>query len=35
VRFDGSEQEGTMRLQLSSNRWTLCGLDSPRIGGVG
>ncbi|CAM4248727.1 hypothetical protein KIPE111705_46155 [Kibdelosporangium persicum] len=35
VRFDGNAQEGTMRLQLSSDRWTLCGMDSPRIGGVG
>ncbi|WP_143446108.1 hypothetical protein [Kibdelosporangium aridum] len=35
VRFDGAEQDGTMRIQLSADKWTLCGLDSPRIGGVG
>lgn len=35
VQFDGVSQDGTMRLQLSADEWTLCGLDSPRIGGVG
>lgn len=35
VRFEGTEQDGTMRLQRSSEKWTLCGMNAPRIGGVG
>ncbi|ONI84254.1 hypothetical protein ALI144C_16470 [Actinosynnema sp. ALI-1.44] len=35
VLHEGAKQNGTMRLQLSADKWTLCGLDSPRIAGVG
>lgn len=35
IQYDGSKQSGSMRLQLSADRWTLCGLESPRLGGVG
>jgi hypothetical protein len=35
VRYQGAAQSGKMRLQLSGDRWTLCGMDSPRISVVG
>lgn len=35
VRFEGTVQEGSMRIQRSGEQWSLCGLNSPRIGGVG
>jgi hypothetical protein len=35
VRFEGAAQDGTMRIQRNGEKWTLCGMNSPRIGGVG
>jgi hypothetical protein len=35
VSYEGTSQEGKMRLQRSGEKWTLCGLDAPRIGGTG
>ena len=35
VRFEGTTQDGTMRIQRNGEKWTLCGMNSPRIGGVG
>jgi hypothetical protein len=35
VRFEGTAQDGTMRIQRNGQKWTLCGMNSPRIGGVG
>ncbi|MBE1469877.1 hypothetical protein [Kibdelosporangium phytohabitans] len=35
VQYQGAKQNGTMRIQLSADKWTLCGLDSPRLDGVG
>lgn len=35
VRFEGTAQDGTMRIQRNGEKWTLCGMNSPRIGGVG
>jgi hypothetical protein len=35
VRYEGTAQDGTMRIQRNGEKWTLCGMNSPRIGGVG
>jgi hypothetical protein len=35
VRYRGTTQNGKMRLQTSGDKWTLCGMESPRIGVVG
>jgi hypothetical protein len=32
VRFDGTAQDGTMRIQRTGEKWTLCGMNSPRVG---
>nr|CEL20408.1 hypothetical protein [Kibdelosporangium sp. MJ126-NF4] len=35
VQYEGAKQDGVMRIQLSADKWTLCGLNPPRLGGVG
>jgi hypothetical protein len=35
VRVDGAAQEGSMRIQRSADKWTLCGMNTPRVVGVG
>jgi hypothetical protein len=32
VRFDGTAQDGSMRIQRTGEKWTLCGMNSPRVG---
>lgn len=35
VRTDGAPQEGSMRIQRTGDKWTLCGMNPPRVAGVG
>jgi hypothetical protein len=35
VNYQGSAQDGKMRIQRSGEKWTLCGMDAPRIGAAG
>jgi hypothetical protein len=35
MRYQGTAQDGKMRLQLSGDKWTLCGMDTPRLGVAG
>lgn len=35
VRYLGAAQDGTMRIQRSGDKWTLCGMNAPRLGGTG
>jgi len=35
IQYQGTTQDGKMRIQRSGDRWSLCGMDSPRFNGTG
>jgi hypothetical protein len=35
IQYQGTAQDGKMRIQRSGDQWTLCGLNSPRFTGTG
>jgi hypothetical protein len=35
IQYQGTAQDGRMRIQRSGDQWTLCGLNSPRFTGTG